>query len=339
MRRLYILIAAFIVLLAAIFATVTFFAPKQSTPSHKTAQANYSNVTIGVEASSNGQAMAFAYDNGVRYFREDIRLTPQEMANISQLSSDGAQVVGILDYDTLGVQISNGRCIAECNWSLNDWNATVYNAIESYPEVHIWEIWNEPLVGTFQSGFENGSPYNYYLMLRSAYDLIKQHNSSDTVLCLGGDGIYSSNSTNAIGLEWAAQLWSYGAAEYCNAISLHVYPGALPSQTVSGQYDIAHLINQSLEEYSNLTGKPIWITEFGIPSNINQNDGLQLQSEFLNQSMGIFLSKRYISGVIWYNLEGYSGSSDYGLLNATTLTPKPSWYALVRFINNKSVAT
>lgn len=328
----FILIMAGIITILAVAIVINH--DTKLPPTQQNATFASKGIVLGVEGSVNASAMKFASNSGVKYFRYDIRMTPQQIQNISNLSSNGIQVLGILDYDTLGAAPFSSGCMGNCNWSLNDWNATVYNAITSYPEVHVWEIWNEPLNQQFESGLlKNGSAYNYYLMVKSAYTVIKQHNqSNDTVLCFGGGFLADPTEYN-----WYSEVWAYGLSQYCNGISLHAYTNFnyhfyLLNQTPFGSNeDVAQILNQSLGEYENLTSEPIWITEVGIPSNIGQP-----QTDFLNQTMGLFLTKSYVKGVFWYNLVGTSGGNDFGLLNATTLSPKPSWYAFKKFLNGTS---
>jgi hypothetical protein len=319
-------IIAIIVVVVALLVCLCFIGAK--TASNTTTKAGAAGKIIGVAGAPNRTAINFAINNSLEYFRADIRLNQNEIQNISQATASGMHFLGIIDYDTLGAQPSPSGCISDCNWTLDDWNATVFNAIRSYPEVHIWEIWNEPLVSRFMSGYENGSAYNYYIMVKSAYRIIKQHNSTDTVLCFGG-GFLADPS----GYDWYGRVWAYGLSQYCDGISLHAYTGSyLLNQTPAGSTEqVGQILNRSLSEYENLTSKPIWITEVGMPSNIGQS-----QTDFLNQVMSLFLTKTYVKGVFWYNLVGYSGSADYGLLNATTMAPKPSWYAFKSILNGSA---
>ncbi len=261
------------------------------------------------------------------------------------MTAAGGHYVGILDYVTVGAKTSPYGCTAGCNWSLNDWNASVENAIALYPEVHVWEIWNEPQFPEWQSGFENGSAYNYYLMLKSAYLRIKSHNSSDTVLCFGGDNIYTGGQGPSYSdYAWAQKVWGYGAMNYCDAVSLHAYTSftfLMADRPDGSNQTMGSIYNETLAAYENMTGKPIWITEVGIPSNngngtpVNLNDSIAKQSEFLNQTYSLLLSKPYVKGIFWFNLVGYEHPPyeiDYGLLNYTTLQPKPSFYELLRFM-------
>ncbi len=322
-RKHLLIVAAAIVVASLLSFLILIHEQKQST-------------VFGVAGSGtvNASEISAMKEIGVRIVRLDVSLSPQEEETVSELTSNGFEVIGILDYDTLGVRIENGTCVYNCNWSLEDWNESVARAIESYPEIHIWEIWNEPQVAEFQDGFCNGSTYNYFLMLKSAYSAIKSYNSSDTVLCLGGDMLYSYD-----GYQWARHLWGYGAQNYCDAVSLHLYTGFeyLMSSTVPGtSMSFYNLTEENLDSYEALTKKPVWITEVGIPSNNGAypslNNSMQKQAIFLNQTFSLLESKGFVKAVVWYNLEDSPNSQgfDFGLLEPN-LSLKPSAYAYMKF--------
>ncbi len=334
-----ILVFAVVILIVAIYLEYT-------TPSAHTFNAN--NMSRGKIIGVNGEIMNYSTSKkiesyGIVWIRYDVKLTPQFDAYITNLTQDKFQILGILDYETLGVGINASGCIKNCNWSLNEWNDSVLAAVKMYPMIHTWEIWNEPQLQRFQSGFNNGSVYNYFLMLKSAYSIIKTQNSSNTVLCLGGDNIFEGNYTY-YDYYWAKQLWSYGASNYCDGISLHAYSGftLLLNQTIpSTNVTMGELFNYSLQDYENLTKKPIWITETGIPSGMNSSypnyfgASQKKQEIFLNQSFNSFLSEPYVKGIFWFNLYGNVDEPydlNFGLFDQN-LTPKPAWSAFNKFLN------
>lgn len=301
-----------------IFVSVAIFFQQHTTTS---------TVQLGVITNTNSTNVGFLLGHGVHLTRTDLALNPVEESFIKNETALGASYIGILDYDTLGVQIENGSCSANCNWTLSEWNNSVKAAVAAYPEVHVWEVWNEPDISLFQSGIMNGSAYNYYLVDRSAYQIIKAHNSTDKVLCLGG--IYVQD------IAWAEQVWQYGAANYCDAISLHVYTGiTLLNQTPTGATENwGTYLNQTLAQYESLTGKPVWITETGMPTNAEgSNDSTQ--AAFLRQDISTLIAKPYVKAVLWYDLVNSPGALDFGLLNSTTMQPKPAWYIFQKFLNN-----
>jgi hypothetical protein len=281
-----------------------------------------------------------AVGKGISCFRTDISLNENEVSFVANESRSGANYLGILDYQTVGAQPSRSGCVSGCNWTLGQWNASVSNAIAAYPEINTWEIWNEPLGEEFADGYENGSALNYFNMIRSAYTIIKNREPNSTIVCFGGAQVYPF-SVVEIEYQFYSRVWSYGASGYCDAISLHAYtaPYYNFSQDISGQATLEQEYNYTLNLYENLTGKPIWITETGIPSN-NWTAGINLseqrQASFLTQDLDFFASHPFVKRIYWFHLVGYAGGADYGLLNATTMAPKPSWYSFLGFVHNST---
>lgn len=292
-----------------------------------------------LNAASNASALQFAVHNSVHCFRTDIFLNSNSMRSVSDITSAGAGYLGILDYDTVGAQPSRNGCISGCNWSLNTWNASVANAILDYPGIHEWEIYNEPLIPLFQSGYDNGSALNYFNMIKSAYIIIKGKDPNATIVCLGGPQLFPGG-TLQVEYPFYQKAWAYGASKYCDAVSLHVYslPFYSVNQTLFGNVTLAAAYNYTLGLYENLTEKPVWITETGIPSNnwtIGANMSEQKQAVFLAQDLHLFASHSFVKRVYWFNLVGGIGTgADFGLLNATTLRPKPSWKVFSYFLSN-----
>ena len=355
MRNLFIILIFMLLFVIFLFLIFNIFKPKTLISNSisnvnsiysNSIYNNKQNIIIGVAGSTNQKAMLFAIHSGVNYFREDIGLNSNQEANIKNLSNKGAHFIGILDYETLHLSTP---CTSNCSWTLQDWNNTVEEAVKAYPEVHIWEIWNEPQLPIFQSGFQNGDPYNYYLMVKSAYNIIKSYNSSDIILCFGGDNVYTGQAkatTNNSDFQWAYSAWQYGLSNYCDMISLHVYTGDtfLMNQTAHGSNEtVGEIISNQLDLYENLTDKPIFITETGISSNngtgfYNLNNSQYKQNLFLNQAFNLYLSKPYIRGIIWFNLIGYVHppyNIDFGLLSnlSNNIQPKPAWYTFINYIN------
>ncbi len=98
-----------------------------------------------LNGDQNATVMQYAIDNGVNCFRADIYNSNGEINFIANATKFGAQYLGILDYATVGAQPSISGCISGCNWTLNVWNISIATAIANYPEIHAWEIYNEPL--------------------------------------------------------------------------------------------------------------------------------------------------------------------------------------------------
>lgn len=317
--RLYLIILFGIAILLLAYLLFYLYQPAPTFSIPK--QVNFS---VGVCTHGNESSELFAIKDGIKYFRTDITNEQQQISLLNYEHSLGAEYLGILDYATLPNGISNK------NWSLNEWNESVEEAVKSYPWISTWEIWNEPYVENFQTGFMNGSAYNYYLIIKSASTIIKSYEPNATIVCFGGAPIDSYYV-----FEWYARVWSYGAYRYCDAISIHAYP---PGPELLNNSTI-NKWKEALGMYENLTGKPIWITEIGMPANSTfPGFSPSLQNKFLIQSFDLLNSIGYVKRVYWYDLWGLSdmGQNNFGLLNLTiNSTPYPAWRSFLIF-NNRS---
>lgn len=326
-----------VIVVFAIAAVILIPKNQQGNSSPPTIQENYAQNTFCLNAVTNQSAMQFAIQSGVTCFRTDINFNQTQINRMQNESQEGVQYLGILDYETVGAQPAPGGCSSGCNWTLADWNVSVAKAVADYPSIHTWEIWNEPLVPIFTDGYENSSPLNYFNMIKAASTIIKAKDPNATIVCFGGAQIYPFSSVQ-VEYPFDRQVWSYGASKYCDAISLHVY--SLPfyslNQTFQSNATLVDEYNYTISLYENLTGKPIWITETGISSN-NWTAGLNLseqkQASFLNQDLSFLSSYSFVKRIYWFNLLGSSTGADYGLLNYSTLKPKPAWYQFIKFVN------
>ncbi len=297
-----------------------------------------------LNGDQNTTVMRYAIANGIKCFRADIYNSESEINFIANATKAGAQYIGILDYATVGAQPSIYGCVSGCNWTLDTWNASIVTAIDDYPEIHVWEIYNEPLGANFASGYENRNASHYFNMIKSAYSIIKSRDPNATIVCFGGAQMFSAFSSNSVQNEFIfyQQVWKYGASKYCDAISLHAYnqPYYNFDQIVNNGVTLEQSYNNTLNMYENLTNKPIWITETGMPSN-NWTPGInyseQKQAAFLVQDLNFFASHPFVKRIYWFHLIGYANKrEDYGLLNMTTLQPKPAWYSYLYFIDNET---
>ena len=274
--------------------------------------------------------------NGVEWLREaafvDATFGPNFTRLYDQYASYGYNWELRLDVE--GVTALHGE-----NWTLQDWDDYVTKVVNAYPNVHVWEVGNEVLSG--QAQYNNGYLVQsgnlsmaYFNILKDAYQIVKGHDSSDTVIAFGGQDIfvpseislYNSGDFQADpSYKLAAQVWADGAAQYCDAISLHPYAdnqgGAwllneTPVYTVASDLTVQQIWNGYITEYENLTQKPIWFTETGEPIDSPPNDptppiisnSLAKQAAFLNQSFTFLSGLPYTKAVFWFKLVG---PSDY----------------------------
>ncbi|MDE1834373.1 MAG: hypothetical protein KGH64_03485 [Candidatus Micrarchaeota archaeon] len=290
------------------------------------ASATTSNLQLCFNSAGNLTAMGMAVDNGINCFRTDIGINSQYGSQyISATSGMGAQWLGILDYATV-----NGL-----NWTLSDWNASVSAAISQYPEIHAWEIWNEP--DYFRSAYQDWNATHYYYMMRSASTIIKSKYPNDTVVCFGGAAIHAitgANHTVDSEYQFYKQAWDDGASQYCDAISIHAYGDG-------GQYNFSTLGYDSngltlagewgyaLNLYENLTHKPIWVTEIGYEAGNLTAQDIQ-QPKFMEQSLNLLSSYPFVKRIYWFQLANYP-TYPWGLIEMPGMQLNPAWYIYINF--------
>lgn len=327
-----ILLALSIVLLIGIVVAVAAFWDRIFYANITIVMPKTFSIVVGVGTHGNSSSETKSLESGVKYYRTDITLKSGQIAQLSGESSNySAQYLGILDYDTLPGGHPNK------NWSLSAWNASVANALAYYPQINTWEIWNEPWVQPFQTGYVDGNAYNYYNVIKSAYIIIKSKQPNSTVVCFGGAPI-SDNYT----FLWYSEVWNYGASNYCDAVSIHAYAAG---SFLLNQSGINQQWSAGLSAYENLTHKPIWITETGMPSasqNIEAGYTPNTQNAFLVQDFSFFNSFPYVKRVYWYDLWGLSDApvnNDFGLLNLSnpdSHIQKPAWQTFLSIYNNSA---
>jgi hypothetical protein len=278
---------------------------------------------------------------GVNWLREAAFVDPVHAANFTKLYNQYS-AYGYnweLRLDILAVTDLYGT-----NWTLPDWDSYVTKVVNDFPNVHVWEVGNEVLSGEeqYNTGYlaSGNLSLAYFNILKDAYQIIKQHDPSDTVIAFGGQDIfvpgdlalYNSGSFQDDSYELAAQVWANGGANYCDAVSLHIYGdntgGAwLPNETVTyngvtSKVTLQQIWNGYINEYEQLTGKPIWFTETGEPIDSPPNDptppvignSLQKQAAFLTQTFTFLSSFSFTRAIFWFKLVGlsqyYNGNGD-----------------------------
>ena len=211
-------------------------------------------------------------------------------------------ILGILDYASV-----------PHNFTLQQWNQSVRQYAIQYPNVNAWEIWNEPIATYSYDGYQNGSPINYFNMVKSAYELIKSVNSKAEIVALGG--FYPTYND----ISWINDLISLGIGKYSNAISLHLYPFAVGNNT-----DLALQTYEGIiSGIKALTSESIWVTETGT-----------IQSEQTNYIPIIYgnLIKDGITHIFWYDLYHTGGSIYNTALIQTNGQPSAGYYELQKYI-------
>jgi hypothetical protein len=172
--------------------------------------------------------------------------------------------------------------------------------------------------------------------MSTAYPIIKSAYPNATVLGLGGLPLYTntegpSNSTTVqypsnytwvnYSQNFTQTVVNLGGMSYCDAIALHAYPfGNYSAQYVGNAYV------SSLENYSEIAGKSVWITETGQESvgEPTSWSSMTEQSNYMIASYQLLCSSG-VKAYFWYELQDNINFTDYtfGLYNVNG-TAKPA---------------
>jgi hypothetical protein len=125
-----------------------------------------------------------------------------------------------------------------------------------------WEIWNEPNIDTFFTGPYAAHPerrwQDYRLILERARRALK-HVDPSNIIVLGGLA-HTSES-------WARDLeacYSEGIVALCDVVAIHPYVGLNPSDPGNFLRAVGQI--QEVMKAHGDAGRPIWITEVGLPT-------------------------------------------------------------------------
>lgn len=258
---------------------------------------------------------------GVEWVRFDISYgdkTSVTYLYAKMLKDNGFKVLGIFAKG-LSPWISG---VSKPLADLAEWTTLVQRAIANYADVlDAIEVWNEPDLTNFYSGYMNGTPEPYFQMLKEVWN--EAHARGLTIPIIAG----------AIGVMYTYDVapispippsgWNYGATflqkikllgsdAYCDAYSIHIYQWYLGKQGLNKASD-AYIRAKNI-----VGGKPVWVTEIadsaGAPwLTSNFNDLINVGCPFLS----------------WYSF--WLQNSGYSLLN-TDLTETPVYWALRQVI-------
>ncbi len=224
---------------------------------------------------------------GAQWVRIDWIPNNETMGNFMKAMHDNnINVLAIIDANT----VENKR------FTMAQWIANVTSILKSPSANYVdaWEIWNEPNSPIFPQAWF--STHDYYYMLSNASAIIRSFTNAPIVAAgLSPDGNWTVNDLYA----------SYNdIGNYIDYQGVHVYGDVS-----------ANVANIAATE--QITKKPIWVTEYGYPSNGGSDYNEANQEAWLQKNFAPL--KAHADKVFWYELydettHGSAKENSFGLL-------------------------
>jgi len=220
--------------------------------------------------------------------------------------------------------------------AIKNWARFVSLTVARYKDkIKYWEVWNEE---DFEGFWPSPSADNYVKLLRATYEAAKK-TDPDCKIILGGLMGWGGSYTYFPFLD---EVYKNGGKDYFDIVAFHPYTMPHPP---SKDNLLRRKIDDVLERMKNNgdSGKPVWITELGWPSNklvdpaSDRGVTPAQQADYLVEAFKICLSYPQIKKVFWYGFRDVGvmpGDSEhhYGLLG-NGLEPKPSYRAYMELIS------
>jgi len=274
---------------------------------------------------------------GVQMVR--IHMNPDYMDSlrllIPEIRNNGIEVLGLfMNYDYAPATHGSTSTPYDTD-GYGDWVYDVVNEFKQY--INVWEIWNEPNLDDFfyYSGDDEGNARAYFPFLKEGYTNAKA--ADPTCIVLGGSLVFARTRT----YNFLNAMYEEGAKNYMDHLSFHPYIDGYRSPEATGgnnPYNGPESGTIGLPAIHSLMlshgdSRPMWITEFGYPTNDNGQIGETLQAGYLVKALEMARDWGWVETFIIYNWKDSvtQGSLTKGLLH-TDRTPKPSFYAVKDFI-------
>ena len=245
--------------------------------------------------------------------------------SINALSSSNIGILGVLDYSAPWATSDSNQVNADKYLpNIADWQNYVGKVVDRYKgKVRYWQIWNEPNIAVFFKPEPNAE--KYLELLKSAYEIIKQKDSNAQVVLAG---------TSGVDIGYLRNLKNLGAGNYFDILAVHPY--SLDFLSPPEENFVNNMQNGELtsEEFGN---KPIWLTEFGWPTDNKEGVNEDIQAKYLTRIYLLSYQFSNVKKLFWYDLRNDGDDkgnreNNFGLINKD-YTKKKSYYAYKNLIN------
>lgn len=210
--------------------------------------------------------------------------------------------------------------------NLEDYARFARTAVAHYAPlgIHAYEVWNEPNNASFWQPKPDVARYT--AMLKVAYPAIKSADPSAVVIS-GGMSPAADDGRNISPLTFLRGIYANGGKGFFDAVGHHpycypAYPG--DAQTWSAWYQMYGTSPslRSIMADNGDSGKQIWATEFGAPTNGPSGTfvGEQAQAAMLTRAFDLFQTYSWAGPMFWYS------QRDTG----TTMETQENFYGILR---------
>jgi hypothetical protein len=205
-----------------------------------------------------------------------------------------------------------------------------------------YEIWNEPNDTKFW--WPKPNPVFYTKMLKDSYRAIKGVDRSAFVIA-GGLAPVVTRGSNIDPITFLRGMYTSGAKPYFQADALHPYsfpalPGTYETWSGWSQMSATNPSIRSVMRKHKDGRKPIWITEFGAPSNGPKGIGANGEAAELRQAIAISKATRWIGAFFVYTWQDAGTdprmNADWFGLVTTRDKAKAAYWAVKRAIAKKA---
>ncbi len=249
-------------------------------------------------------------------------------AAVDALRAAGIQVLGIIDYSPPWARRGGAPSKFHPPSDPKRYARFAATLAARYAPrgVHAWEIWNEPNLGQFWAPAPD--PAAYAALLGAACPAIREADPAAIVIT-GGLAQAGPGATSMRAIDFLAGVYRQRAGGCFDAVGNHPYSSpAMPDGPGSSNWRKMSEGRNSMRELMTSNGdahKPIWITEFGAPTEGVDRWGTvvreEAQAEMLQQAYRAAAAAPWSGPVFWYNLQDFcppdrtrSAECYYGLL-------------------------
>jgi hypothetical protein len=201
--------------------------------------------------------------------------------------------------------------------------------------VNLFEIWNEPNAADTWS--PRASPSAYTADLIAAYSAIKAVDRSAFIIS-GGLAPAATNGRDFSPIDFLKAMYADGAKGSFDALGYHAYSYPVLPDTYEpwsgwSQMDQTNPSLRSIMKDNGDSDKPIWITEFGAPTEGPHGVGETAQATAISQAISAVRITSWLGALYVYTWQdsGNNPNTDEDWFGILTARGKPKFaYAVIR---------